>query len=89
MLQQVEAQGDSDIVSFYPHGRVIVVLALRNTTLWSKQCHTFCARGSRAESGYSFCERREQRTIYDYIITRSCSLVIRDTVRIPYFSAIP
>jgi hypothetical protein len=26
MLQQVQAQGDSDIVSFYPHGRAIVIL---------------------------------------------------------------
>jgi hypothetical protein len=26
MLKQVEAQGDSDIVSFYPHGRALVIL---------------------------------------------------------------
>ena len=26
MLQQVQAQGDSDIVSFYPHGRAFVIL---------------------------------------------------------------
>jgi hypothetical protein len=26
MLQQVEAQGDSDIISFYPHGRALAIL---------------------------------------------------------------